>query len=248
MTRTPAAELAAPAPIPPGHHRLSAPPARSGTLKLGVFFLLVTAAFAAAVLTRPARPVFQSVDDTWSRWMGGPHSGPCAAVASVLNWVGGPPGAVIPVGLLVVLAVCGRWRSLLFLLTTYGVGNMAVVHILKFWVDRPRPAHPLVRVDHGSFPSGHTAGTALLVVVVGVLFVPTARRRGWWAFGIAVTVAMMWSRTWLQAHWLSDTVAGATTGAGTALVLWWLFTPLLSRETDASPVRATDGRPAGHED
>ncbi|MGW2418798.1 phosphatase PAP2 family protein [Streptomyces sp. NPDC001709] len=248
MTSTPAAELAAPAPIPQGHRRLPAPPARSGALGLGAFFLLVTAAFAATVLTRPARPVFQSVDDTWSHWMGGPHNGPCAAVAAVLNWLGGPLGVVIPIGLLLVLAVRGRWRSLLFLLTAYGVGNMAVVHILKFWVDRPRPAHPLVQVDHGSFPSGHTAGTALLVVVAGVLFVRPARRRGWWAFGIAVTVAMMWSRTWLHAHWLSDTVAGATTGAGTALVLWWLFTPLLRREEDASPARAAVGRPTDHED
>ena len=193
-------------------------------------FLLVTAAFAAAVLTRPARPVFQGIDDAWLHLMGGPHDGLCAAVAAVLNWLGGPMGVVVPLGLLVVLAIRRRWRSLLFLLTTYGLGNFVVVQALKFGVDRPRPAHPLVRVDHGSFPSGHSAGIALLVVVVGVLFVSEARRRAWWAFGAGLTLVMMWSRTWLHAHWLSDTLAGATTGAGTALVLWWLFSPLLARE------------------
>jgi undecaprenyl-diphosphatase len=121
-------------------------------------------------------------------------------------------------------------------------------------VDRPRPAHPLVRVDHGSFPSGHSAGISLLVVVVGALLVPAARRRQWWIAGTVLTVAMMWSRTWLHAHWLSDTLAGAVAGAGAALVLWWLCTPLLARETPTSPGRATlggpNGRngPAGHED
>ncbi|MEV3992638.1 phosphatase PAP2 family protein [Streptomyces sp. NPDC049837] len=248
MTVTPATEPHTRASDPARHrHRHhSPPPRRSGALALGVIFLLVTAALAAAVLARPARPVFQSVDDSWLRWMGGPHDGPYAAVAAVLNWLGGPLGVVVPVGLLVFLSVRKRWQSLLCLLTVYAVGNLLVVQALKFWVDRPRPADPLVRVDHGSFPSGHVAGTALLVVVVGVLFVPAAGRRVWWAAGAALTVAMMWSRTWLHAHWLSDTLAGATTGAGAALLLWWLFTPLLLREAEAR--RAASGEPPGHED
>jgi membrane-associated phospholipid phosphatase len=241
MTSTPAADVAAPAPMPSRHRSLSIPSAPSGVLTLGVILLLVTAAFAAAVLARPARPVFQGIDDAWLGLMGGPHDGLCAAVAAVLNRLGGPLGVVIPFGLLIALAIRRRWRSLLFLLTTYGLGNFVVVQALKSGVDRPRPAHPLVRVDHGSFPSGHSAGTALLVVVVGVLFISETRRRAWWAFGVALTIAMMWSRTWLHAHWLSDTLAGATTGAGTALVLWRLFSPLLTRERAEQPCLDTDG-------
>ncbi|MBT2422471.1 phosphatase PAP2 family protein [Streptomyces sp. ISL-22] len=248
MTSTPAAELPAPAPTSARHRRPSPPPARCGALRLGVLFLLTTAALAAAVLAHPGQPVFQSADDTWLRWMGGPHNGPYAAVATVLNWLGGPLGVVVPVGLLVFLGVRRRWPSLLFLLTAYVAGNLLVVQALKLWVDRPRPAQPLVRVDHGSFPSGHTAGMALLVVVVGALLVPAPWRRRWWAAGIALTGAMMWSRTWLHAHWLTDTLAGAMTGAGAALVLWWLFTPLLAREADASRRRIAVGEPTCHED
>ncbi|MGP3983576.1 phosphatase PAP2 family protein [Streptomyces sp. KR80] len=110
------------------------------------------------------------------------------------------------------------------------MGSMLVVQTLKHLVDRPRPGNPLVRVDHGSFPSGHVAGTAFLVVVVGALIVPAVARRAWWLGSTLLTLAMMWSRTWLHAHWLSDTLAGATTGAGAALLLWWLFAPLLARE------------------
>ena len=207
------------------------PPHRTA-LALGLFCLLATVALALVVHAHPERPPFQALDDCWLRWMGGPHSGVRMALATVLNWFGGPLGVVVPAALLVFLAVRRRWWSLLCLLTSYGVGDMLVVQVLKHLVDRPRPANPLVRVDHGSFPSGHAAGTALLVVMVGALLVPAPRRPMWWLGGTLFTLAMLWSRTWLRAHWLSDTLAGAMAGAGCALLLWWAFAPLLLREGD----------------
>lgn len=148
---------------------------------------------------------------------------------------------MIPLSVLLLLLVRRRWVSAGFLLAATLGGNMLVVQGLKHLVDRPRPAHPLVRVDHGSFPSGHAATAALLVVLLGVLLVPVARRRAWWIGGAVFILAMMWSRTWLHAHWLSDTAAGAAAGAGVGLVAWWLFGPALARER----ARAHDrrGRP-----
>ncbi|MDJ0345848.1 phosphatase PAP2 family protein [Streptomyces sp. H10-C2] len=213
-----------------GRRRFSPAPPPARALALGVVFLLVTAVLGFMIHADPARPLFQGLDARWLSWMGGPHDGLYAAAAAVLNWFGGPLGVVVPLALLIFLIARKRWWSLLYLLTAYLAGNMAVVQILKYWVDRPRPAHPLVRVDHGSFPSGHAAGTALLVVIVGALLVPASRRRAWWFGGALFTVAMMWSRTWLHAHWLSDTVAGAMAGAGVALLLWRVFAPLLARE------------------
>ncbi|MFE5489613.1 hypothetical protein ACFQ7Z_06565 [Streptomyces virginiae] len=65
------------------------------------------------------------------------------------------------------LLVRRRWASAGFLLTACLGGNTLVGQGLKHLVDRPRPADPLVRVDHGSFPSGHAATAALLVVAGG---------------------------------------------------------------------------------
>lgn len=201
-----------------------------GLLLLGLP-LLGAAALAALVVRRNAAdPPFQTLDERWSTWMGGPHEGTYAAVASALDWFGGPFGAVLPLALLLLLLLRGRRVSAGFLLLAFLGGNLVVVQGLKHLVDRPRPANPLVRVDHGSFPSGHAATAALLVVVVGALLVPAARRRLWWAAGAVCTLAMMWSRTWLHAHWLSDTVAGAAAGAGAGLVVWWLLRPALARE------------------
>ncbi|MFP3986262.1 phosphatase PAP2 family protein [Streptomyces sp. E11-3] len=210
---------------------------------LGLLLTLTAVAVGVVVRADPDRPAFQSLDERWLGWMGGPHDGLYAVAAEVLNWFGGPPGVVVPVALLIVLIARKRWWSLLYLLTAYGVGGVAVVQVLKHWVDRPRPENPLVRVDHGSFPSGHAAGAALLVVIVGVLFVPVVRRRMWWLGGVVFTVAMMWSRTWLHAHWLVDTAAGALAGAGAALLLWWAFAPLLARESE--PGTGVRGRSAG---
>ncbi|WP_051696295.1 phosphatase PAP2 family protein [Streptomyces sp. NRRL S-244] len=206
------------------------PRRRPGTLLLAALLLGFAAALALTVRTDVANPPFQGADERWLEWMGGPHEGLPAAVAAVLNWFGGPLGVVVPLALLGFLLVRRRWVSAGFLLGVYLLGSMLVVQGLKHLVDRPRPANPMVRVDHGSFPSGHAAGAALLVVLVGVLLVPAARRRAWWAGGAVFTLAMMWSRTWLHAHWLSDTVAGAAAGAGAALLAWWAFSPALARE------------------
>ncbi|MFE5772587.1 phosphatase PAP2 family protein [Streptomyces sp. NPDC056485] len=213
---------------------------RPGVLLLAVLLLGAAAALALTVRADIENPPFQGADERWLHWMGGPHEGFPAAVAAVLNWFGGPPGIVVPLALLVFLLVRRRWVSAGFLLGVYLAGSMAVVQGLKHLVDRPRPANPMVRVDHGSFPSGHAAGAALLVVLVGVLLVPAARRRAWWTGGAVFTLAMMWSRTWLHAHWLSDTLAGAAAGAGTALLAWWAFSPALARERNRARDRNRD--------
>ncbi|MFD7257674.1 phosphatase PAP2 family protein [Streptomyces sp. NPDC059874] len=207
-------------------------PAKRGTGVLALALALLGAAGVSALVVRSdiTDPPFQGLDDRWLSWMGGPHDGIYAAVASALNWFGGPVGALVPLSLLILLLVRRRLVSAGFLLAVYLGGNLLVVQSLKHLVDRPRPANPLVRVDHGSFPSGHAATAALLVVVVGVLLVPAARRRAWWLGGAVFTLAMMWSRTWLHAHWLTDTAAGAAAGAGAGLLAWWLFQPALARE------------------
>ncbi|MBT2447701.1 phosphatase PAP2 family protein [Streptomyces sp. ISL-43] len=205
---------------------------RAGTLVLGAVLLGIAAVLGVVVRRDVARPPFQELDERWLSWMGGPHEGLYSAVAAGLNWFGGPLGAVVPLALLSFLLVRRRWVSAGFLFGVYMGGNMLVVQALKHLVDRPRPADPLVRVDHGSFPSGHAAGAALLVVIVGVLLVPAARRRAWWIGGAVFTLAMMWSRTWLHAHWLSDTAAGAVAGAGAGLLAWWICAPALAREAE----------------
>ena len=56
-----------------------------------------------------------------------------------------------------------------------------------------------------------------LVVTYSSAFSDTATR--WvWVVSITWILLMMWSRTALHVHWLSDTVAGAVLGASAAIL------------------------------
>ncbi|MEV5612643.1 phosphatase PAP2 family protein [Streptomyces sp. NPDC052225] len=204
-------------PAPPD----AVPPRRAGLLVSGVLFLVLPVLLGTLVRGSVRRPPFQGLDDTWLRWMGGPHDGVPHALASGLNWFGGPYGALVPLAATVALFALRRPRAALFVLASTLATQLAVQG-LKHLVDRPRPAHPLVTVDHGSFPSGHAATMATTVILVAALL-PAVRRRRWWPGAVLLTVAMMWSRTWLHAHWLTDTAAGALAGAGVTLLVWWAF-------------------------
>jgi membrane-associated phospholipid phosphatase len=183
----------------------------------------------------------QVLDGDWQRWAGATgEQGPAHRLALVLNFFGTPPGKVLALALTVPLLVLRRWWAALYFWT--GIALAATVSQgVKNLVDRPRPAGTLVPVDHGSLPSGHVIQAAGMVVLLAALL-PARVRRWWLLSGGLYTLAMMWSRTYLRAHWLTDTVAGLSAGVGVGLLCWWAFTPVLrpSRSPDSSP----DPRPA----
>lgn len=220
-----------------------APARRPRALLPAAALLLLLPVLVGLVLRgNAANPPFQGLDATWLRWMGDPHERLPEAVAGALNWFGGPFGALVQLAAVLLLLAIRRWRSALFLLTA-ALGGQLAIQGMKHLVDRPRPANPLVTVDHGSFPSGHVATMAMVAVVIGVLCVPRAARRRWWPVGALLVLAMMWSRTWLHAHWLSDTAAGALAGTGTTLLIWWVFAPLLAKDRGRAAA-VTDPFPA----
>ncbi|MFD3465479.1 phosphatase PAP2 family protein [Streptomyces sp. NPDC058682] len=222
---------------PPRHHLPAAPPRHAFGLGIA---LLALALLAGLLLRLDRRPFFQGLDDRWaasvndsatagSSGAGGDGLG---GLATVLDRLGGPLGTVLPLLVIGCLCVYGRWRSGLFVFTVTVVANLVVLLPLKQVADRPRPPHPWVLVSDGSYPSGQVFSAVTLVVSVAVVLFPPRARRWWWAFGASYVLAMMGSRTWLHAQWLSDTVAGALVGVGTCLVLWRAFAPLLETESE----------------
>jgi membrane-associated phospholipid phosphatase len=137
-------------------------------------------------------------------------------VALVFNILGGGIIAilVVPLGVGALLFVTRRrWSALYFLIAT--IASAATVQLLKALFGRPRPTDILVHPDFGSFPSGHSANAALIAASLGLIF-----RRTWvWAAGIVYAVAMMLSRTYLGAHWISDTIGGLLIGVGVAVIV-----------------------------
>jgi undecaprenyl-diphosphatase len=125
---------------------------------------------------------------------------------------------------LLLLAFRRPWGATFFAVAS--ILSVGCVQVIKHTVGRARPTEILVHADLGSFPSGHTANAATMVVVLAILF-----PRVWvWVVGAAWAVLMAISRTYLGAHWLSDTIGGLLLGAGIALIVWAPLAYRLERE------------------
>jgi membrane-associated phospholipid phosphatase len=148
-------------------------------------------------------------------------------LALALNWIGGGISGIVVVPLVIVagLLIWRRpWAALYFVCAT--IASALVVLLMKTLVGRPRPTDILVTADVGSFPSGHSANAALMATTLGIIF-----WRTWvWIVGAAYTLLMMLSRTYLGAHWISDTVGGMVVGVGLAVIIWAPFAYVLYRE------------------
>lgn len=156
------------------------------------------------------------IDVWWLEQMDASQNDVWLVVAWVPAIVGGTVGMiVIGLGLVVLFAVLGRrWDA-----ATIALAIVLVVAIgapMAAIIARVRPEDSLAESMPTSFPSGHTAVATTLAVTLGLLL----RRWYVWVAGVAWVVLMMWSRTYLQAHWLSDVVAGMLEGIAVATLAW----------------------------
>ena len=193
---------------------------------LGLLAVLITALIVRA---DPASPPFQAVDEAWLRGMAGTDGGALWTIANAFDRIGARPGAYAIVLVAAVLVAVRRPASAIYA-TAAVAATYAVVFGLKALADRPRPEGGMVEVASSAFPSGHSARMAAFVIVLTAVVVPAAARRWWWPVAVLLVPAMMWARTWQQAHWLTDTFAGAVVGTGVSLLCLAAFEPMLRRE------------------
>mgnify|MGYP006341765573 FL=1 len=236
---------------------------------IGLLAAFVVMAFAVGL--NPSAPFTQGLDAAWRGVIGASpddtlHTGP---LAMFFQYLGEIPGAVLTVLVIpIALVIVGRWRSSLFFLSAVMLGPALISQVTKNLVDRPRPATdealglfgPLFMVDHGSFPSGHAVTAGAVTFAVAAL-IPSGRRtlrKIWWVIGALIMVGMIWQRTLINAHWLSDAVFGLIAGVVGVLLMWWAFWPLLradygrpvwflhrgERASEPGPLRAASDEPA----
>lgn len=203
----------------------AAPLRRAVLLVVGIVLLAVSAALGVWIYFH-GQPPF--ITDVWWNSLLAAWASPVAlAISQVMNFIGGGLIGVfvIPAVIAVILVIVRRPWGAAYLVAS-SILSSAAVQLVKQTVGRARPDDILVTTDVGSYPSGHVAAAATTVAVLAVLF-----PRLWvWIVGAAYVMLMAFSRTYLHAHWLTDTIGGAALGAGVSLVLAAAFAVALARE------------------
>ncbi len=190
----------------------------------GVVLLALGGLLSWAIWDRGGEPF--AIDAWWNEAVK-VTGGPVHAIAHALNVTGGHVFGtwILPAAIPLVLLIIRRpWGAATFLAAS--LVSVGLIQLIKNLVARARPPEQLVDSDFGSFPSGHTANAATMVIILVILF-----PRIWVMIAAAVwAIAMALSRTVLHAHWLSDTVGGMTLGAAAAFLVAAAFAVPLARE------------------
>ena len=196
------------------HERFLAHPVRA--TQIGAVLLALVCILAAVI---PAEPT--AIDRSWSELMRDIQTPAVTDIALVFNAAGrGITRAVTLIGIGVVLLVARRWLALVAFAAVEGAAPLLST-VIKDLVDRPRPPNELVHPSGASFPSGHATYAGATCIALVLLFTTlTQDRRPWWTVAFIGITAMAWSRTYLQAHWLSDAVAGSALGIAVALLVF----------------------------
>jgi len=198
----------------------------------GLVLVVLACALGVWILMRGPEPFI--LDDWWNQALLGWQVEALVVFSQAMNWLGGGVVGVfvVPIGGALLLVLMRRYMGALYFVAA-SIVSAGAVQVLKQLFGRARPDEILIISDYGSFPSGHAANAATIAVVAAVLF-----PRVWVVVvGAVWTVLMGFSRTYLHAHWLSDTVGGAMVGAGMALVVASAFAVQLRAEASRRAAR-----------
>lgn len=168
--------------------------------------------------------IFSGVDNAWYNFMLDSRTPGLTEFNQVLNFVGNTGMYIY--GALLLIVLLPRHRRLALFTAAAALGTAGLTQLIKALVGRQRPTDRLVSVDSGSYPSGHVSATVAAMLATALVI----GRLWMWISAAILSVAMIYSRTYLGAHWLSDTVAGALLAIGFVTLLWGLMSKYMQNE------------------
>ncbi len=176
----------------------------------------------------PAGPL--TIDSRWSELMQDIQTPVLKHLALVFDDLGrGVWRALTLSAIGLVLLIARRWAALIAFALAEALTPL-LGNLIKALVDRPRPPGHMLNPHGSSFPSGHAAYASATAVALVLLFSkPSGKRTLWYALAALATAGMVWSRTYLQVHWLSDALAGATLGLAVVLASFGIVQIALAR-------------------
>lgn len=197
-------------------------------------FLLVIAlglaALAAFVVWKLGSEIREGETDAFDHaaiiWVRGSLGGIAPLRAAMLDLTALGDTATLAFVVLVAAGVAATSRKTglaAFVVAEAGLGT-SITSIVKPWFGRVRPdiVEHWAPFSSASFPSGHSANSAVVYLSLALIAAKWAPSRLARAFIVtAATVLVMgigFSRVYLGVHWPTDVMAGWTLGSGWALV------------------------------
>ena len=209
---------------------------RTVALIVGISATVAFAIVRIVVALDPNKPL--EVDAWWNDLMVSTETD----TGLVLAWIPAHVGNTIPMFAITLATVV-----VLFLLKRrWDAANLAIAIAIvvaigapmSYIVARIRPDDSLAETIATSFPSGHTAVATTFFITLALIF----RRWYIWTLGAVWVLWMMWGRTYLHAHWLSDVVAGLLEGIAVATLVWYAMEAV--RDRRARRHQAVESAPA----
>ncbi len=193
---------------------------------LATLFAFFVGAFAHVVEDYLDREELTRWDVEFSRWLHAHATSPLTSFFNVVTYAGNVAFLALFTAVVAAWLVRrARVNEAVFVLLS-ALGIEVVNAILKLMFHRPRPELAYVHLDTYSFPSGHATGaTAIYGVVVYLLVRDRARAaRVGAAIGfVALILLVGFSRLYLEAHYLSDVLAGCSLGAAWACAALFVY-------------------------
>jgi undecaprenyl-diphosphatase len=132
---------------------------------------------------------------------------------------------LIAVSVIVYLLMLSRPRMAVLMIAAVA-GGFLLNQALKLGFERPRPEFipDAIFTFTYSFPSGHSAMSAAVYLVLGILLARIHPQRRVKIFllslAILITIAVGISRVYLGVHWPTDVLAGWILGCTWSLICW----------------------------
>lgn len=203
--------------VPPGERQNQL---RTASIWAALGVLLVIAG-GAALRFGDSGPL--GIDEWWHGVAAVTRGSAPYAVTVFMAEVGGGVGAVACTAIAAALLLATRRVRDAMSVATAMLLGVAASETIKALVVRPRPWDQLYASHGSSYPSGHSMGAAALAVSLALVVTysesfSSAATRWVWVASVTWMLVMMWSRSALHVHWLSDTFAGALLGTCAAIL------------------------------
>jgi undecaprenyl-diphosphatase len=193
---------------------------------LAALFAFFVGAFAHVVEDYLDREELTRWDVEFSRWLHVHANDTLTSFFKIVTYAGNVAFlALFTVAVAAYFVRRAKLNEAVFVLVS-ALGIEIVNAVLKLLFHRQRPEFAYVHLDTYSFPSGHATGATAIYGVVIYLLVRdrVTSTRIMAAVGFAALIVLVaFSRLYLEAHYLSDVLAGCSLGAAWACATLFVY-------------------------